>query len=192
MNIVLLSGSSVGSKTRTAMTYLNQALMNQDDTHHINFIDLKELELVFSDGRNYLDYNGDTLYLTQTLMNADVIFIGFPIFQASIPGTLKNVFDLLPVNAFKDKIVSILATAGSPKHYLIPETQLKPILGYMKAHIMQTYVFIEERDFSNNEIVNDDILFRIDDLVSSTLRTSKAYAQVLKEEEDQYLSLIHI
>ena len=82
MNIVLLSGSSVGSKTRTAMTYLNQALMNQDDTHHINFIDLKELELVFSDGRNYL--------------------------------------------------------------------------------------------------------FRIDDLVSSTLRTSKAYAQVLKEEEDQY------
>ena len=38
---------------------------------------------------------------------------------------------------------------------------------------MQTYVFIEERDFSNNEIVNDDILFRIDDLVSSTLRTSK-------------------
>ncbi|MDU0463589.1 NADPH-dependent FMN reductase [Staphylococcus ureilyticus] len=186
MNIVLLSGSSVGSKTRTAMTYLNQALNNQDDTHHVNFIDLKELELVFSDGRNYLDYSGDTLYLTQTLMNADVIFIGFPIFQASIPGTLKNVFDLLPVNAFKDKIVSILATAGSPKHYLIPETQLKPILGYMKAHIMQTYVFIEERDFSNNEIVNDDILFRIDDLVSSTLRTSKAYAQVLKEEEDQY------
>src|SRR5699024_2035552 len=186
MNIVLLSGSIVDSKIRTSMTYLNQALNNQDDTHQVNFIDLKELELVFSYCRNYLDYNGDTLYLTQTLMNADVIFIGFPIFQASIPGTLKNVFDLLPVNAFKDKIVSILATAGSPKHYLIPETKIKPILGYMNANIMQNYVFIEERDFLNNEIVNYDILFRIDDLVSSTLRTSKAYAQVLKEEEDQY------
>lgn len=51
---------------------------------------------------------------------------------------------------------------------------------------MQTYVFIEERDFSNGEIVNDDILFRLDDLVLSTLRTSKAYTQVLKEEENQY------
>ncbi len=138
MNIVLLSGSSVGSKTRTAITYLNQALNNQDDTHHVNFIDLKELELVFSDGRNYLDYSGDTLYLTQTLMNADVIFIGFPIFQASIPGTLKNVFDLLPVNAFKDKIVSIVATAGSPKHYLIPETQPKVLINSMKLFKFQT------------------------------------------------------
>ena len=119
-------------------------------------------------------------------MQADIIFIGFPIFQASIPGTLKNVFDLLPVNAFRDKVIGIIATAGSPKHYLIPETQLKPILGYMKAHIIQTYVFIEERDFSQGTIVNDDILFRIEELATSTLRVSKVYSQIIEEENDQY------
>ena len=27
----------------------------------------------------------------------------------------------------------------------------------MKAHTMQTYVFIEEKDFSNQQIVNDDV-----------------------------------
>ena len=58
--------------------------------------------------------------------------IGFPIFQASIPGSLKNVFDLLPVNAFHDKVIGLVATAGSSKHYLIPEMHLKPILSYMK------------------------------------------------------------
>lgn len=65
-------------------------------------------------------------------------------------------FDLLPVNAFRDKVIGLVATAGSSKHYLIPEMHLKPILSYMKAHTMQTYVFIEEKDFSNQQIVNDD------------------------------------
>lgn len=186
MKIVILSGSTVGSKTSTAMTYLNEAISHQHEEHEIQFFDLKNLNLSFSDGRNYLDYSGDTLEFTTALMQADIIFIGFPIFQASIPGTLKNVFDLLPVNAFKDKVIGIIATAGSPKHYLIPETQLKPILGYMKAHIIQTYVFIEERDFSQGTIVNDDILFRIEELATSTLRVSKVYSQIIEEENDQY------
>lgn len=186
MNIVLLSGSTVGSKTITAMKYLNEAITNQDDAHDIQLYDLKNLDLAFSDGRNYLDYSGDTLELTTALMQADIIFIGFPIFQASIPGTLKNVFDLLPVNAFRDKVIGIVATAGSPKHYLIAEIQLKPILSYMKAHMIQTYVFIEERDFSNGSIVNDGIIFRLNELATTTLRVSKLYNQLLEEENDQY------
>ena len=123
MNIVLLSGSTVGSKTSTAMKYLQSEINQLESEHQVQFFDLKELDLSFSDGRNYLDYSGDTLTLTTALMQADIIFIGFPVFQASIPGTLKNVFDLLPVNAFRDKVVGIIATAGSAKHYLIPETQ---------------------------------------------------------------------
>ncbi|MGS0652250.1 NADPH-dependent FMN reductase, partial [Staphylococcus arlettae] len=151
------------------MNYLQQQLtMLTDD--NIELIDLRDKSIEFSDGRNYLDYKDDTLAVTTALMQADIIFIGFPIFQASIPGALKNIFDLLPVNAFKDKVVGLLATAGSSKHYLIPELQLKPILDYMKAHTMQTYVFIEERDFQQQTIVNDDIVFRLNALAQSTLR----------------------
>jgi FMN reductase len=73
-----------------------------------------------------LDYEGDTAFVTKKIMEADAIVIGTPIFQASIPATLKNIFDLLPVNAFRDKVVSVLVTAGSSKHYLVPEQQLKP------------------------------------------------------------------
>src|SRR5699024_5406883 len=186
MNFLLLSDSTVGSKTSTAMKYLDEAETNQDDALNIQLFDLKNLDLSFSDGRNYLNYSGDTLELTTVLMQADIIFIGLSILQAAITGTVKNVFDLIPVNVFKDKIVAIIDTAGSPKHYLIAETQLKPILSYMKAQVMQTYVYIEERDFSNGTIVNDDIIFRINDLATSTLRVSKLYNQILEEENDQY------
>jgi FMN reductase len=61
-------------------------------------------------------------------MDADAIIIGTPIFQASIPAALKNVFDLLPTSAFLDKVVGVIATAGSSKHYLIPAQHLLPIL----------------------------------------------------------------
>lgn len=60
-------------------------------------------------------------------------------------------------------------TAGTSKHYLMVEQQLKPILSYMKAHTVPTYVFIEEKDFHRKEITNDDVLFRIDRLVSKGL-----------------------
>jgi len=106
------------------------------------------------------------------MMEADAIIIGTPIFQASIPATLKNIFDLLSPNAFLDKMVGIFVTAGTPKHYLVVEQQLKPILAFMKAQIVQSYVFIEESDFYNKEIIDEDVLFRLNRLVEEVLRKS--------------------
>lgn len=51
---------------------------------------------------------------------------------------------------------------------------------------MQTYVFIEESDFSNKQIVNDDVHFRITTLAQDTLRMARVYNQILQEEDDQY------
>jgi FMN reductase len=186
MKIVGLSGSKVGSKTRTALNYTVKALTEKYPEAQITLLDLADYEVQFSDGRDYREYEGDTKHVAQTIMDADAIIIGTPVFQASIPGTLKNIFDLLPVNAFRDKVVSMLVTAGTPKHYLMVEQQLKPILAYMKAQIVQTYVFIEEQDFHRKEIVNDDVLFRLDRLVEDTVMLTETYTNIRKEKEAKY------
>ncbi|RSL31900.1 NAD(P)H-dependent oxidoreductase [Salibacterium salarium] len=186
MKVIGLSGSNVGSKTRTAMDYTVDSLRKNYPGTEVTLIDLADYEVRFSDGRHYLDYNGDTGYIVQTIMDADAIIIGTPIFQASIPATLKNIFDLLPVDALRDKVVSMLVTAGSSKHYLIPEQQLKPILGYMKAQIVQTYVFIEEESFYRKEITDDDVLFRIDRLVEDTVVLTETLTKIRVEKEAEY------
>lgn len=186
MKIVGLSGSNVGSKTRTAMDYTIKSVKENHPEVEVTLIDLAECDLQFSDGRNYLEYKGDTGYVVQTIMDADAIIIGTPIFQASIPATLKNIFDLLPVNAFRDKVVSMYATAGSQKHYLIVEQQLKPIVSYMKAQIVQSYVFIEEKDFQRKEIINEDVFFRIDRLVEDTVVLTETYKKIREAKEDAY------
>ncbi|MFK9092720.1 NAD(P)H-dependent oxidoreductase [Bacillus salipaludis] len=186
MKIVGLSGSKVGSKTRTAIDYTIKKASEKYPDAEITLIDLAEFDVQFSDGRNYWEYEGDTKYVTETIMAADAIIIGTPVFQASIPGTLKNIFDLLPVNAFRDKVVSMLVTAGTPKHYLMVEQQLKPILAYMKAQIVQTYVFIEEKDFYRKEITNDDVLFRIERLVEDTAVLTDTYKRIREAKEAEY------
>lgn len=186
MKIVVLSSSIVGTKTKIAMEKTAQFFKEKYIDHEVTLIDLANFDLPFSDGRNYFEYEGDAKYVTETMMDADAIVIGMPVFQASMPATLKNIFDLLPVNAFLNKVISIVVTAGSPKHYLIAEQQLKPILAYMKATIVPTYVFIEERDFLRQEITNDDILFRLERLVDDTVHHVEATQFLIEKQDAMY------
>ena len=119
-------------------------------------------------------------------MDADAIIIGTPIFQASIPAALKNVFDLLPTSAFLDKVVGVIATAGSSKHYLIPAQHLLPILSYMKAQVVQPYVFVGESDLHRGEIVSHDILQRLDRLVEDTIVLTRTFTSIRQERDAAY------
>lgn len=186
MKIVLLAASRVGSKTSTAIRTTHELILKRYPDADLTLIDLKEVTIEFSDGRNYLDYKGDTAFVTKALMDADILFIGTPTFQASIPGTLKNIFDLLPPKAFFRKTVSLIVTAGSAKHYLMAETQLKPILTYMKANLLPNYVFIEDLDFAGPTIVNDDVLFRLDTLVEDTFVLAETYRSIWEAQEASY------
>ncbi len=168
------------------MDYTVKVIKEKYPDIEATLIDLAEYDIQFSDGRNYLEYEGDTGYVTKMIMEADALIIGTPVFQAAIPATLKNIFDLLPEKAFLDKVVSMLVTAGSSKHYLMVDQQLKPILSYMKAQLVQTYVFIEEKDFYRKEIINDDVLFRIDRLVEDTVLLTETYTEIRKAKEAEY------
>lgn len=186
MKVVGLSASNVGNKTRIAMDYTFKVAKENYPDAEFTLIDLAEVSMIFSDGRSYLEYDGDTKMVAEAIMEADAIIIGTPVFQASIPAVLKNIFDLLPQNALRDKVVCVFVTAGSAKHYLLVEHQLMPILTYMKAHVVPTYVFIEETDFYRKEIVNDDIHFRLDRLVEDTFSLADAFKYIRDKKDAQY------
>ncbi|MGJ9459118.1 NADPH-dependent FMN reductase [Oceanobacillus sp. CF4.6] len=186
MKIIGISGSIVGSKTRIAVERVLNRMKKQHTDVEVELIDMKEYQLVFSDGRDYRDYTGDTKTVLEKIMAADGYIIGTPTFQASIPGTLKNLFDLLPMDAFRDKVIGIVSTAGSAKHYLVVEQQLKPILTYMLASVVSKYVFIEEKNYYQKEIIDDEIIFRLDRLADDTIYSIQATEQIKKANESVY------
>lgn len=161
-NILAISASTMGTKSRLIINHMSH-LVPEGLTYDI--YDFKDHEMAFADGRDYRDYTGDTSTLIEKILAADAILISTPIYQSSIPGSLKNVFDLLPIDSLRDKPIAIISSAGSDKHFLVPEYQLKPILKYMKADIIDPYVFIHATHFLDNEIISDDIEIRLEELM---------------------------
>lgn len=114
MKILVLSGSNVGKQTARATHEVYRQLTERyGKDHEVTYMNLRDKQMEFADGRHYLDYAGDTGKVARAVMDSDVIVIGSPIFQASLPAALKNVFDLLPQNALEFKTVGMLITAGS-------------------------------------------------------------------------------
>lgn len=172
MKIVGLVGTVFGSKTKIALNHLEFSV---DIDYEV--LDLANYNLEFADGRAFNEYNEDTVNLINTLMEADAIVIGTPIYQASIPGALKNLFDLLPLDSLRDKPVGILVSSGSDKHYLVAQYQLIPILDYLKADVISKYVYITQEHYHVNKIVSDDIDFRMEELVKVVEEKATAYCK---------------
>ena len=107
-------------------------------------------------------------------MEADFYIIGTPVFQASITGVLKNLFDLVPVSAFYQKVMGFVATGGTYQHYLMVENQLKPIAGFFRAFVAPNYVYLHDDHFNEKrEIVDQEVLERLDRLAKEVVHMQR-------------------
>lgn len=170
MKLLGISGTIVGSKTEIAIRKCLQYVKNADPTMDVEFLNLKDYQMEFCDGRPISDYNEDTQKLVEKVCEADAYIIGTPIFQASFTGALKNLFDLIPPSVMRYKVIGFIATGGTYQHYLVVENQLKPIAGYFRAYIAPGNVYLNDSHFNQQkEIVDEDVLIRLRDLAKEVL-----------------------
>jgi len=170
MKLIGLSGSLIGEKTSKLVSeVLNQA-KHMNPNIEIELIDLRNYRVEFVDGRPLTSYNNDTQMIVRKILEADCFVIGTPIYQASITGVLKNLFDHLPTNVFESKIVGIVTTGGSNKHFLVGENQLKPILSFFKSIIPSNNVFAHSSCFDkDSNLIDEDIINRVRRLAKEIL-----------------------
>jgi FMN reductase/FAD reductase [NAD(P)H] len=162
MKIIGISGSLCGSKTRVAVSKTLEMAAEINPKAEIELIDLKEYDLEFCTGKELSHYNTDTQRLVETIAISDIYIVGTPIFQGSIPGALKNVFDLCEPEIFRGKTMGFLATGGTFHHYLVIENHLKPIAGYFRSHVAPGSVYIQAGQFNAaGDIVDADALKRL-------------------------------
>ncbi|QAS52485.1 NADPH-dependent FMN reductase [Halobacillus litoralis] len=165
MKILLLNGTIVGKKTRTLLNEIEQYIQLLPDTHETKIIDLENYDLQFVDGRPAEEYNEDMQSLIREIERADAYVIATPIFQGSIPGTLKNVFDAVSPLAMRYKPVSIVANGGTLQHHLVIENQLKPILNYFRCMVTPNYVYTHTNHFSTQgELIDEDVRNRLKEM----------------------------
>lgn len=174
MKLLGISGTIVGSKTAIAVQHVLEEVKRKYPDVETEFLDMKQYRVEFCDGRNPADYEGDTRTVIDKVAAADFYLIGTPIFQASIPGVLKNLFDLVPVNAMYGKVMGFVANGGTWQHYLVVENQLKPIASYFRAYVAPGYVYLQDAHFNEKREISDpDVLQRLSNLADELVRMQR-------------------
>ncbi|MFM1653778.1 NADPH-dependent FMN reductase [Brevibacillus sp. B_LB10_24] len=181
MRLLGISGTITGSKTLVVVQKVIERVRADHPDIEVELLDLKKYDVQFCDGRNPTDYTGDTKAVIDAVSSADFYVIGTPIFQGSITGALKNLFDLVPPLVFRNKVMGFVATGGTYQHYLVIENQLKPIAGYFRAFVAPGYVYAHNDHFNRaNEIVDQEVIERVNNLASEIVYMQQALKATAK------------
>lgn len=175
MKLVGVSGALSGEKTAIAVETVLTAARRFDKTVKTELIDLRDYDIEFAAGLPLSAYNEDTWNVAQKILSADFLIFGTPIYQASLSGALKNLFDHLPEYAFRNKVTGMIATGWTNRHFLVLEYHLGSILSYFKGLIPTENVFIQNDSFDpdTNELIDERIHERIGKLAEEMVQLQR-------------------
>ncbi|MFD1708904.1 NADPH-dependent FMN reductase [Siminovitchia sediminis] len=189
MKLLGISGTVTGSKTKIVIQRVLDEVKAQNLDVDVELLDLSEYDVQFCDGRDPALYTGDTKKVIDIVSSADFFIIGTPIFNGSLSGALKNLFDLVPVKAFRNKVMGFVATGGTYQHYLVIENQLKPIAGYYRAYVVPDYVYAHDSHFNDQKQISDpDLMQRISNLAHQAVYMHNA---LKTKNKNQALSFLY-
>src|SRR5947209_8711182 len=108
-----------------AITAAAEAVRSNAEDINVDVMNLAEVPIDTCDGRPLDSYGAETRQAVDQIAAAAAALIAAPVYRASFPGVLKNLLDIVPVEALQGKPVGIVAMGGSAHHYLAIETQLR-------------------------------------------------------------------
>ena len=181
MKILLVDGTIFGRKTGVILEQVQQYINETSPTLELEILSFSKLQHQILDGS---PLNDDMKMMIQKFEEADGYVFASPIFQASIPGVLKNAFDMIPPKAMRYKPAAIVGNGGTYQHHLVLEQHLRPILDYFRCLVTPNYVYTQADHFDvNNNIIDVDVHERLRELarvfveyceMSKALRKEKA------------------
>jgi FMN reductase len=121
----------------------------------VDILNLAETPIEICDGRALEAYGEATRQAVARIAAAAAVLIGAPVYRASFPGVLKNLLDIVPVEALQNKPVGIVAIGGSPHHYLAVDSQLRQVLAWFGALVAPTSVYLIGSDFRDGRLASD-------------------------------------
>jgi FMN reductase len=121
----------------------------------VEIMNLAEAPIEICDGRSLDDYGAATRAAVERVAAAAALLIAAPVYRASFPGVLKNLFDILPVSALQGKPVGIIAMGASAHHYLAVDTQLRQVMGWFGALVAPTSVYLTGGDFRDGRLASE-------------------------------------
>jgi FMN reductase len=156
MKLVLVVGAATPpGRLNQAVEHLAASLAAREPAIETEIVTLAARRVEICDGRALEEYDATTRETVAAIAAADGVLLAAPVYRASFPGVLKNLLDLLPVEALRDKPVAIVAMGGSPHHYLGVDSHLRLVLAWFGAIALPNSVYLTGRDFAEGRLASD-------------------------------------
>ncbi len=85
----------------------------------------------------------------RTVARSDGLIVATPVYKAGISGLVKSFADVLDDDAVIATPTVLAATAGSPRHSLVADEQLRSLFAYLRALTAPTSVFAAGEDWNS-------------------------------------------
>ena len=83
---------------------------------------------------------------------ADALIVATPVYKAGVSGLFKSFVDLLDNDLIVAKPVLLAATAGTGRHSMVIDDQLRPLFAFFRAMPAPTSVFAAPEDWASPEL----------------------------------------
>lgn len=124
--------------------------------------DLTDLQPALGTAQRLDDLDGLPRAIFASILSADALVVGSPVYKGSYTGLFKHAFDLIDPAALAGKPVLLTATGGGDKHALVIEHQLRPLFGFFEAFTLPTGIYASGADFTDGVPAAPALLARID------------------------------
>ena len=170
MKVVVISASPRKiAKTQVFMKYVTECVKNSS----LGSLEVKLLNLS-NGGIDY--YTGDGSFSVTTkdaiknITEADVWIIGTPIYNSFFSSALKNLFEYIDYKKTAGKIAGLIIVASGNSGFTDVQTLLTQLMSYFNVITNPRAVFVTADTVDNNEIINEDVKSRLNQLVDETLK----------------------
>jgi FMN reductase len=153
--LMLVGAATPPGRLAAAIAVAAEAARTGSADVAVEILNLAETRIDICDGRPLDSYSGATREAVTHIAAAAAVLIGAPVYRASYPGVLKNLLDIVPVEALQNKPVGIVAMGGSPHHYLAVDTQLRQVLAWFGALVAPTSVYVTGGDFRDGKLASE-------------------------------------
>jgi FMN reductase len=106
------------------------------------------------------------------IADADRVVLATPIYRATYSGLLKVLLDQLPQDGLAGKGVVLVATGGSPAHYLGLDTGLRAVVASVHGWCVPTVVYATGADFDGSGAPSEAVLATLDTALREASRVA--------------------
>jgi NAD(P)H-dependent FMN reductase len=173
MKVVVISASPRKiSKTQVLMKfvteYINDLMLDVERSLEVKFINLSDGGIDYYTGDG--NFSDTTKQAIKDITEADVWLVGTPIYNSFFSSALKNLFEYIDYKKTAGKTAGLIIVASGNSGFTDVQTLLTQLMSYFNVITNPRAVFVTANTVDNNEIINEDVKSRLNQLVDETLK----------------------